>query len=137
LPDARVGQDVERRVLDAERVEGPRGAHREAAGGLLGRALHEEHHLVLVDRLLQKVADLVVRHALLPGVDVLIERAWIGPPICAWRSRAAAAQASSTSSRSTSGTTATRCSTSTGSASSSTSRACATSTAPRSTTPSR
>src|SRR4051794_13233969 len=82
LADARVGQDVERRVAHAERVQRARRPHREAARGLLGRALHEEHHLVLVDRVLQEVADLLVRHALLlPGVDVLIERAWIGPPI--------------------------------------------------------
>src|SRR5207245_1088203 len=80
LADPRVGQDVERGVANAERVQRRRGAHREAARGLVRRALHEQHDRVLVDRLLDEGADLVVGHRTLPGVEVLIERAWIGPP---------------------------------------------------------
>ena len=48
LADPRVGEDVERGVLDLERVERGGRAHREAAGRLVGGALHEEHHGVVL-----------------------------------------------------------------------------------------
>ena len=66
--------------LTLERVERGGRAHREAAGRLVGGALHEEHHGVVPDRLLQERADLGVGHRVPPGVEVLRERAWIGPP---------------------------------------------------------
>ena len=64
-------------------LSAPGGAQGEAAGGSLGRALHEEHHLVLLDRLIEEVADLGVVHWAPPGVEVLIERAWMAPPTSA------------------------------------------------------
>ena len=69
--------------LDAEGVERARRPGREPARRLVRRALHEEHHLVLLDRVLDEAANLVVGHAAPPGVEVLIESAWIGPPISA------------------------------------------------------
>ena len=62
-------------------LSAPGRARREAARGLVGRALHEQHHAVLVDRLLDEVADLVVGHGVAPGVEVLMESAWMAPPI--------------------------------------------------------
>src|SRR5262249_6851791 len=79
LADARVGKDVDGREGGAERLQGAGGPRREAAHRLLGRALHEEDHGVLVDRLLDGVAG-AVRSRLAQGVSVLSGRAWISPP---------------------------------------------------------
>ena len=42
-------------------------ARGEPAARLLGRALHEEHHVLLADRLLDELADLFVRHHVVPS----------------------------------------------------------------------
>ena len=52
------------------------GARREAAHRLLGRALHEEDHVVLGDRAGDRLAEGVLG-LLAHGVSVLIDRAWI------------------------------------------------------------
>src|SRR3954451_19316361 len=77
LADARVGQDVDRRVGGAEGVERGDRAGAEAAHGLLGAALHEEDDFVLGDRLGNLVADGVAHQSAL----VTRDRAWMGPPM--------------------------------------------------------
>ena len=53
--------------------------------GCVGRPLHEEDDLVVLDRLGDRLADrvgLLVAHGLLAHwVRVVNERAWMGPPI--------------------------------------------------------
>ena len=83
LADARVGQDVDRRVGGAERVERGDRAGAEAAHRLLRAALHEEDDFVLGDRLgissrMGLVVSLTVYSAL-----VTRDRAWMGPPMSA------------------------------------------------------
>src|SRR5829696_4715720 len=82
LADARVGQDVDGRVLGAERLERSRRARGEAAHGPLGRALHEEDDLVVTDGALDGVADGVLGHGCHSAL-VSRERAWVGPPMSA------------------------------------------------------
>src|SRR5581483_1387459 len=50
LADAGIGEDVDGREWPAERLQDRHRAGGEAARGLLGRALHEQDHGVLVDR---------------------------------------------------------------------------------------
>src|SRR4249920_343359 len=77
LADPGVGQDVDRRELGSRLVQGLDRPGREAAARKVRRALHEEHHPVLRDRLLDLLANLVVcdDHA----ASVLICNAWIVP----------------------------------------------------------
>src|SRR5579871_4012595 len=79
LADARVGQDVERGVVGAGRVQALDRAGREAAAREVGRALHEEHDPVALDRVEDLLADLLV------GDDhvasVVICRAWMVPSL--------------------------------------------------------
>ena len=63
LADARIREDVDRRVGRAERVQGGDRAGAEAAHGLLRAALHEEDDFVLGDGLGDLVADGIGRVA--------------------------------------------------------------------------
>src|SRR3954447_10005253 len=60
LADARIGEDVHRGILGAEPVQALDDLHREAAARRVRRALHEQHHPVLVDRLQDLVPDLLL-----------------------------------------------------------------------------
>jgi hypothetical protein len=51
-------QDVHRCVLGAELVQHPDRAGREATARHVGGALHEQHHALPLDRLLDVVADI-------------------------------------------------------------------------------
>ena len=67
------------------------GARREAAHGLLGRALHEQDHVVVGDRLLGWRRGWGSRDMCGHSALVSRERAWMGPPISAAEDRVDAA----------------------------------------------
>src|SRR6478609_4359254 len=77
LADPGIRQDVDGRELGSRLVQGLDRPGREAAAREVGRALHEEHHPVLRDGLLDLLANLVVRDD--HGASVLICNAWIVP----------------------------------------------------------
>src|SRR6478752_10149788 len=67
LADARVWKDVDGGERDLERLQRPDRAGREAARRRLRGALHEQDHVVLTDRLGDRVADRVRLGAALSG----------------------------------------------------------------------
>src|SRR4051794_36302835 len=79
LADARVGQDVHGGELRTGVLQTCHSLHREPAARHLGRALHEQHHVVLLNRIEDLLADLVLGddHAV---ASVLILSAWMGLP---------------------------------------------------------
>src|SRR5690242_10098123 len=83
LPNPRIREDVHRGKGLPKRLQSGDRPCRETTGRLVGVALHEENHWVLVDCALNRVAHRVIAHVLssLSEAWVWIERAWMRPPI--------------------------------------------------------